>query len=193
MEEIYVSVDCEFDGPTPGTYSMLSLGAVAFLADGTEHSRFSVNLKTLPGASTHPVQMNWWKKHPEAWQETRKNPIEPAKATRMFIEYVKDLPGFPIFVAYPLSVDWMFCYWYMMNLCGECPFQYSNAVDINSYALGILGVDFTQVCEEVVPDEWGLEEIMAHIAVNDAYVQGMMYFAIKQYRAKMVLSAVPAD
>ena len=36
-EECYVSIDIEADGPIPGTYSMLSLGAAAFDSEGNLH------------------------------------------------------------------------------------------------------------------------------------------------------------
>jgi len=35
-KEIYVSIDIEADGPIPGPYSMLSIGAVAFTPEGEE-------------------------------------------------------------------------------------------------------------------------------------------------------------
>ena len=41
INDIYVSVDIEADGPIPGDFSMLSLGAVAFNDDGEEIDSFS--------------------------------------------------------------------------------------------------------------------------------------------------------
>ena len=67
MPEIYVSTDCETDGPIPGPHSMLSFGSAAFTADKQLLSTFTANLETLPGASGHPDTMNWWQTQPEAW------------------------------------------------------------------------------------------------------------------------------
>ena len=64
-DEIYVSIDVEADGPVPGPHSLLSIGAVALWADGTEVAEFSVNLDTLPEAAPHPVTTRWWSEFPE--------------------------------------------------------------------------------------------------------------------------------
>lgn len=59
MNEIYVSTDCETDGPIPGPYSMLSFASAAFLPDKTLLSTFSANLETLPEAAGHPDTLAW--------------------------------------------------------------------------------------------------------------------------------------
>ena len=73
MREIYVSTDCETDGPIPGPHSMLSFGSAAFTADKQLLSTFTANLETLPGASGHPDTMAWWQTQPEAWAACRSN------------------------------------------------------------------------------------------------------------------------
>ena len=50
MTEIFVSTDVETDGPIPGPYSMLSIGAAAHTADKTLVSTFSASLELLEGA-----------------------------------------------------------------------------------------------------------------------------------------------
>jgi hypothetical protein len=80
--EIYVSVDVEADGPIPGPYSMLSVGAAAFNPDKTLVSTFEANLETLPGASQDPETLEWWKAQPEAWEMCRRN-LEPRRAGRV--------------------------------------------------------------------------------------------------------------
>ena len=75
--EVFVSTDVETDGPIPGTYSMLSFASAAYLADKTLVKTFSVNLETLPNASTDPRTMSWWKSQPEAWETNRKNLQSP--------------------------------------------------------------------------------------------------------------------
>ena len=70
-DECYVSVDIETDGSTPGPYSMLSLGAAAFDADGYLHDTWSTNLERLADASEHPRTMRWWAAHSHAWAGAR--------------------------------------------------------------------------------------------------------------------------
>ena len=56
---LYLSVDIEADGPIPGPYSMLSIGAVAITIDGKIVGTFSANLAPLPQASQHPETMQF--------------------------------------------------------------------------------------------------------------------------------------
>ena len=49
-EEYYVSIDIEADGPIPGSFSMLSLGAAAFDSDGHLLDTWTANLEQLPDA-----------------------------------------------------------------------------------------------------------------------------------------------
>ena len=60
MEEIYVSVDIETDGPIPGDFSMLSLGSAAYNEAEELISTFSVNLAPMAGARQNPDTMKFW-------------------------------------------------------------------------------------------------------------------------------------
>jgi hypothetical protein len=46
--------------------------------------------------------------------------------------------GSPILVAYPLSFDWMWLYWYFMRFGGGSPFGHSRCFDIKT-ALAVKG------------------------------------------------------
>ena len=57
MNEIYVSVDIEADGPIPGDYSLLALGSAAYDDCGKLVSTFTANLAPLDGAKQDPDTM----------------------------------------------------------------------------------------------------------------------------------------
>lgn len=59
-DEIYFCADIETDGPSPGQYSMLSIGIVAFKLDETIIDTFDCNLELLSNAKQHPYTMKWW-------------------------------------------------------------------------------------------------------------------------------------
>src|SRR5215471_2384847 len=101
MPEIYLSTDVETDGPIPGPHSMLSFASAAYRADKTLLGTFSANLQTLPAATGHPNTMGWWQTQPEAWAECRRDPQDPATVMPAYVAWLKQLPGPPIFVAYP--------------------------------------------------------------------------------------------
>ena len=66
VREVYVSTDVEADGPIPGPFSMLSLASAAFDAEGVLLGTFTVNLRTLEGATVHPDTARFWAANPEA-------------------------------------------------------------------------------------------------------------------------------
>jgi hypothetical protein len=174
MAEIYVSTDVEADGPIPGPHSMLSFGSAAYTANKTLLATFSANLETLPGATPDPKIMKWWETQPDAWRECRRDPQEPAKVMRVYVEWLNGLPGKPVFVAYPAAYDFMFVYWYLMRFAGESPFSFS-ALDIKSYAMALLGTGFRETVKTTMPKAWFDELPHTHRALDDAIGQGALF------------------
>lgn len=41
-------------------------------------------------------------------------------------------PGSPVLVAYPLSFDWMWLYWYFIKFLGSSPFHHSRCFDLKT-------------------------------------------------------------
>ncbi|OGO15223.1 MAG: exonuclease [Chloroflexi bacterium RBG_16_48_8] len=172
--EIYVSTDIEADGPIPGPYSMLSFGSAAYLVDKTLVDTYTANLRTLPGAETHPASMQWWQDHPEAWRACRTNPRAPEEVMPEYVTWFKSLPGKPVFVAYPAAYDFMFVYWYLIQFAGESPFSHS-ALDLKTLAMAILGTEFRQSIKRNMPSEWFDQLAHRHIALDDAIAQGALF------------------
>ncbi len=185
MQEIFVSTDVETDGPIPGPHSMLSLGSAAFWPDRTLVSTFSANLNPLEGASPHPDTMSWWRDHPEAWEECRRDPRPPALVLREYADWVKGLPGKPVFVAYPAVFDFMFVYWYLMRFVGESPFSFAG-LDIKSYAMALLGSSFHDTVKANLPAHWKEERPLKHIAVDDAIGQGLLFCRMLSERTRLL-------
>jgi hypothetical protein len=125
VKEIYVSTDIETDGPIPGPNSMLNFASAAFLADKTLLSTFTTNLEILPDASGDPDTMKWWEEHPDAWNAHRQDLEAPRNAMHRYLNWIKSLPGKPVFVGYPAGFDFLFVYWYLIRLTGESPFSFS--------------------------------------------------------------------
>ena len=174
MTEIYVSTDIEADGPIPGPHSMLSVASAAYNADKTLVSTFTRNLELLPGASPHPKTAEWWKTQPEAWAACRRDPVEPARAMRDYVDWCRGLPGKPVFVGYPASYDFMFVYWYVMKFVGESPFSHS-ALDIKTFAMCMLGTDFRDSTKKKMPHRWFDDLPHTHVALDDALGQGALF------------------
>ena len=174
MTEIYVSTDVETDGPIPGPHSMLSFASAAYLADKTLLGTFFANLETLPGASGHPETMRWWQTQPAAWAACREDLQAPEQALKAYVAWLKGLPGRPVFVAYPVVFDYMFIQWYLHKFVGESPFSFIG-LDIKSYAMALLKIDFRDVVKSNMPRRWFDDLPHTHKALDDAIEQGALF------------------
>lgn len=174
MAEIYVSTDVESDGPIPGPHSMLSFASAAFTSDKIMVSTFSANLEMLPGAAGDARTMQWWETQPEAWAACRENLESPEAAMRRYAEWVKSLPGKPVFVGYPVAFDFMFVHWYLMKFAGESPFSHS-ALDIKTYAMALMRTDYRRSTKQNMPRDWFDQLPHTHVALDDAIGQGALF------------------
>jgi hypothetical protein len=116
----FVMVDIEADGPIPGDYSMISLGAVVVepTLSRTFYGRFRpISEKFVPEAlavSGH----------------TRDESLafeQPAIEMRRFADWLAREAGKrPMFVSDNNGFDWMFVCWYFHHFTGVCPFGHSS-------------------------------------------------------------------
>lgn len=180
-DELYISVDIEASGPIPLEYSMLSLGAAAFLKTGELIDTFEINLEELPSAQRYPDTMRWWATQPKAWEECRKNLIDPKTAMNRFDAWVHRVSSktgtVPIFVAYPSGFDFTFVYVYLMKFVGHSRFSFS-ALDIKSYASAVMKKPFRQTVKKSFPKKWMSKKRHTHIAIDDAICQGEIFMNI---------------
>lgn len=189
--EIYFSIDIESDGPIPGSYSMLSLGAAAFKPGATGHvSSFSANLDFLPGASQNPSTMDWWKTQPEAWAACREDVKHPGHVMHNFRDWVISVckehgNAKAVCVAYPAGFDFTFVYWYLMEFVKLSPFSFS-CIDIKTYAMALLGKGYRQATKKHMPKEWFSDLPHTHLAVDDAIEQGQLFMNIMAARDQLL-------
>jgi len=174
MPEIYVSTDVETDGPIPGPHSLLSIGSAAYLPDKTIHSTFSANLETLPGATGHPETMAWWQRNSRAWSKCRRDLQSPETAMQNYVKWLRELPGKPVFVAYPAGFDFTFVYWYLIQFTGENPFSFS-ALDIKTMAMCLMKSGYRDATKRNMPRHWFDKLPHTHDALDDAIEQGALF------------------
>lgn len=116
----FIMVDVETDGPVPGDYSMLSIGAVV-VEEGLRKT-FYAELKPISG-----------KYNPESLSYsgfTREQAMkfeEPIKAMERFAGWIRDnSKGRPVFISDNNGFDWMFVCWYFWHFLNENPFGHSS-------------------------------------------------------------------
>lgn len=176
--QIYIAVDIEADGPTPGLHSMLSLAAVATTPE-KEIAQFYRKIQPLKEATPDPDTMLWWQNQPEAWKEVTTN-AEPAEAVmKDFCAWLHDLNLEPVFVAHPVALDYTFVSYYLYRYAHENPFtnekNATRTLDIRSFIAGKFGVSFNDAHRSRLPA--ALTEGMpehTHKAIDDAIGYGVL-------------------
>jgi hypothetical protein len=130
----WISVDVEADGPIPGPYSMIALGAV--LVDKPDVGFLGY---------LRPVSAMWVPEALAVSGFTRAETEEfPLALTTMlaFNAWIKEnVSGNPIFVADNNGFDWSFVNHYMHVLTGGNPFGFSSR-NINDIYHGLVGDAF---------------------------------------------------
>lgn len=116
----YIMVDVETDGPIPGDYSMISIGAV--LVTEQLNKTFYGKLKPISD-----------KYIPEALAVsgfTREETLsfdDPASVMKSFADWVKTVAkDRPVFISDNNGFDWMFVCWYFHHFTGANPFGHSS-------------------------------------------------------------------
>lgn len=172
----YVVTDIEADGPDPGRNSMLSFGSVAVDRGGTVLGEFTANLRPLPDGEQDPGTMAWWRTEPEAWTESTRGPQDPATAMPAFADWVRGLPGTPVFVAHPLTFDGLWIDWYLRRFVGPRLFRrprspglcHAGGLDLQSMVMAATGWHY-QRCERVhYPADWLGGHDHSRRAIDDA-------------------------
>ena len=129
---MYVMVDVETDGPIPGDYSMVALGAVIV----------EPRLDRTYRAIIRPISEKW---QPEALAIsglTRAeclNGFEPVVAMLNFEEWLRaNIPAKkrPVFISDNNGFDWSFVNWYFHKFLGHNPFGFSSQ-NLNSMYKGL--------------------------------------------------------
>src|SRR5271168_3254025 len=137
--DAYFSADVETDGPIPGPFSILSFALVyAGSFDGQRFQRPDRYDQTLY-RELRPISENF------EIDALRVNGLDrerlclegqdPEKAMTEACRWVKAITGEaqPVLVAYPLSFDWSWLYWYFIRFSADgSPFAYSRCFDIKT-------------------------------------------------------------
>ena len=137
--DVYFSADVETDGPIPGPYSILSFALVyAGAFDGIRFQRprkyetcFYKELRPISNAF-EPEALNVNKLDRPRLCLEGAVPQEAMNEAHLWVRRIAG-SGQPVLVAYPLSFDWTWLYWYFIRFCSEgSPFDYSRCFDIKT-------------------------------------------------------------
>ncbi len=177
MAPTYVVTDIEVNGPTPGDYSMLAFASVACDAAGEEFDSFECVLEPLPEAGADPRTVAWFQSFPEAWAAATTNPRPPAEVMARYADWVRALPGQPVFAAHPLAFDGAWIDYYLRRFTGvrmlKGPWEgerlfHDAGLCIQAFAAGRLGWPLFDCRNGAYPPEWLGHVPHDHTSINDA-------------------------
>ena len=137
--DVYFSADVETDGPIPGPFSMLSFALVyAGRFDGEKFEK----PRSLDQATYWELKPISDQYEQEALQingldreRLSREGGEPETVMTDAAKWVNAIAGKgrPVLVAYPLSFDWTWLYWYFTRYsCEGSPFSYSSCFDLKT-------------------------------------------------------------
>jgi hypothetical protein len=180
--DVYISIDVEADGPIPGPYSMLSIGmAVAGSYDGERFVAADPEELTFYG-ELRPISE---KNDPEALavsgldrRRLLREGTEPAVTMAAADRWVRDVArrrGRPVAVAWPLSYDWVWTYWYFMRFTGRSPFGFSSVLDMKTLYARAAQLTVGEATKSQMPPSLLPARRHSHHALEDAVEQAELF------------------
>lgn len=180
--DAYFSADVETDGPIPGPFSILSFALVyAGSFDGRHFQRPS-NYEQTFYRELRPISENF---EPEA---LRVNGLDRArlciegesseKAMTEASRWVRDIASSaqPVLVAYPLSFDWSWLYWYFVRFSADgSPFAYSRCFDIKTAVAVKAGIPISEAGRSRIGPPLRPRHPHTHHAIDDAIAQAEIF------------------
>ncbi|GAA0913012.1 exonuclease [Streptomyces thermoalcalitolerans] len=178
---LYISVDIEADGPIPGPYSLLSLGAaVAGVQDADGFTAIDPEQHTFY-RELRPISEEFV---PEALavsgldrERLSREGVEPAVAMAEFTDWVREVSAGaqPVMCGYPAPYDWTFLYWYLIRFTGSSPFGHSGCMDMKTLYATKAGVPLRAVAKGTMPRHLLSGRRHTHHALDDAIEQADLF------------------
>ena len=188
FSDVYFSADVETDGPIPGPYSILSFAIVhAGTFDGLKFTRPD-NYDRVFYRELKPISESFQKEALDVngldRDRLRTEGMSPETAMTEAFEWVNANSGGakPVLVAYPLSFDWTWLYWYFMQFCKSgSPFDYSRCFDIKTAVAVKAGIPISQAGRSRLDSSLSSKRLHTHHAIDDAIEQAEIFANIFEW------------
>lgn len=189
MIDVYFSADVETDGPIPGPFSMLSFALVyAGRFDGRDFERPPAFDQTLY-KELKPISGQY---EPEALQVngldrdrlSREGESAESVMTETFV-WVQSIAGAgrPVLVAYPLSFDWTWLYWYFIQYSSKgSPFSYSSCFDLKTAYAVKAEIPIAEAGRSQLLPNLRADRSHTHHALDDAKEQAEIFANIFEWK-----------
>lgn len=182
MVDAYFSADVETDGPIPGTFSLLSFALVyAGSFDGKKFRR-PASYQDAFYAELKPISPHF---QPEALEVNGldrdallKKGMSPEQAMSAADAWIRRVAGNarPVLVAYPVSFDWAWLYWYFVQFTKSgSPFGYSRCFDLKTALAVKSGIPISEAGRSRLPASLVSSRPHTHNALDDAIEQAEIF------------------
>jgi hypothetical protein len=186
--DAYFSADVETDGPIPGPFSMLSFALVyAGRFDGKTFER-PTSFDAAIYRELKPISDQFEQEALTVNGLDRdrlcREGEEPGKVMTETSSWIRNLAGpeRPVLVAYPLSFDWAWLYWYFMRFSSEgSPFSHSRCFDLKTAYAVKADIPIAQAGRrELLPHLRSIRR-HTHNALDDAIEQAEIFANIFEW------------
>ena len=189
--DAYFSADVETDGPIPGPCSMLSFAMVyAGSFDGQRFER-PKNYQTYFYKELKPISDQFQEEALKVNGLDRKRLLKiggaPDQVMAEAARWVKRIAGEanPVLVAYPLSFDWSWLYWYFIRFSSEgSPFGYSRCFDIKTALSVKARIPICRAGRARLDPSLGSNLAHTHHAIGDATEQAEIFANIFEWEGE---------
>lgn len=180
--DAYFSADVETDGPIPGPYSMLSFALVyagsfdgkTFVRPNSYEYVFYRELKPIsPEYQDEALRVNGLDRARLCVEG-----IDPTAAMKAAADWVNQIAGDaqPVMVAYPLSFDWSWLYWYFTRYSPKnSPFGYSRCFDLKTALAVKSSLPITVASRSKLEPSLRSPRLHTHHAIDDAIEQAEIF------------------
>ena len=180
--DVYFSADVETDGPIPGPFSILSFALVyAGRFDGQRFERpkeyeqvFYRELRPISSSfQAEALRVNGLDR-----DRLCREGMPPERAMTEASHWVNHIAGpkQAVLVAYPLSFDWSWLYWYFIHFSADgSPFDYSRCFDIKTAIAVKSRIPITKAGRQHVDLKLRSNRTHTHHAVDDAIEQAEIF------------------
>jgi hypothetical protein len=180
--DVYFSADVETDGPIPGPYSMLSFAIVyAGRFDGKRFERATTYDDSMY-RELHPISDSF------EIEALKVNGLDRARLCREggapeqvmtdASDWIRKIAGSgrPVLVAYPLSFDWSWLYWYFVRFSKSgSPFSHSSCFDMKTAFALKAHLPIAEAGRSQLTPELRSARVHTHHALDDAIEQAEVF------------------
>jgi hypothetical protein len=188
--DMYFSADVETDGPIPGPFSLLSFALVcAGTFDGRKFERSRFESRTMFYIELKPISDHYQVEALEVNKLDRNdllvNGVDPVTAMTDAASWISHIAGDcrPVLVAYPLSFDWTWLYWYFVSFSKlGSPFSHSQCFDLKTAFATKANIPISEAGRSRLFPHLRPESAHTHNALDDAIEQAEIFANIFEWK-----------